>query len=127
MPRCVQARSSAGRVTRGVVPSLERASVEAWGEARREAQLATERKLAEQAARSIRPPDDGDVWLPSTTVALVLGISKTRVDQLARAERLPYTRRGVRRWFRRSHVEQIAAARALRFANLNMPTPGQSC
>ena len=50
----------------------------------------------------MRPPDDTDVWLDGPTVALMLGISTTRVSQLARRDRLPNTRRGRRRWFRRS-------------------------
>jgi len=74
------------------VPSLEQASVEAWAEEGRAAQVAAEARRTERETKSVTPPDDGDVWLTSTTVALVLGISTTRVDQLARADRLPYTR-----------------------------------
>jgi hypothetical protein len=44
--------------------------------------------------------------------ALLLDITRTRVGRLARIGRLPGTVRGGRRWFPRSHVEQVAAARA---------------
>ena len=98
-------RRPADRNTR----SLERESVEAF--ARRWRAVAEERAAWVPVQHG--PPDDGDVWLDARTVALMLEVSTTRVDQLARADRLPYTRHGVRRWFRRCHIEQIAAARAL--------------
>ena len=60
-----------------------------------------------------KPPDvEGDVWLDAVATALVLRLSPTRVNQLAAEVRLPFTEAGRRRWFRRSHIEHIASARA---------------
>ena len=93
-------------------PSLRRGAVLAFGEERA-------RVLAMRAERSARsrasePPEDGFVWLDTATVALLLGLSDSRVRQLARRGSLPYTQRAKRRWFRRDHIEVIAAARAAR-------------
>jgi hypothetical protein len=63
------------------------------------------------AASKVGPPVGGDVWFDTRTTALVLGISVTRVGQLARCGRLPCTDIAGRRWFRRSGSECIAAAR----------------
>lgn len=68
------------------VPTLEPESVEAWAEARWIAASAARAKRQERLARSGQP-GDGDMWLTATTVALVLGLSMTRVDQLARPVR----------------------------------------
>lgn len=96
------------RVAHRTTPSLSRRSVEQWREAR------VQRKLVrEQRRRPSAPPDDGNVWLDSRTAGLVLGIGASRVRQLAESERLPGVRRAGRWWFRRDHVEQVAAARAL--------------
>ena len=111
--RHVQAGEIEQRAVDHALPSLSRESVERFGEQRRAELAATQDRRDARALRASGPPEDGEVWLNSVTTALVLGLSTTRVDQLARAERLPYTLRGRRRWFRRSHVEQIAAARAL--------------
>ena len=62
------------------------------------------------------PPNDGHVWLSASTAALVLGISRVRVCQLARADRIPHMRRRERLWFRRDLLEQYAAARVARRA-----------
>ena len=70
----------------------------------------TERVAGAQSL--IRPPDDGDVWLKSTTAALVLGFSPQYLGRLAAQERIPAVRRGPHWWFRRRDVEQQAAARA---------------
>ncbi|MDH2415271.1 helix-turn-helix domain-containing protein [Nocardioides sp. CER19] len=105
-------------------PSLDRASVLAWSEQWHRQQQAFERqrrlelkrrdRAREEAADLARPPQDGHVWLDATTTALVLGISRPRVGQLARAGRLPHTRVGRRLWFRRDLLEQTAAARRWR-------------
>jgi hypothetical protein len=98
-------------VTNRALPSLDRASVLSFAEA-----LTAERaaRVVSLPVRRTGPPDDGHVWLDTSTTALLLDISRTRVGQLARSGRLPGTVIGGRRWFRRSHVEQVAAARAFR-------------
>jgi hypothetical protein len=101
------------------LPSLKRSSVEAFKAeyvsqvrdreetARARAAAAAERQVA------LGPPDDGHVWLDVATTALVLGVSRSRVAQLAATDRLPHWRSNTgRRWFRRDHVELVAAARA---------------
>jgi hypothetical protein len=102
------------------MPSIDRRSAEAYAEVWR-AQV--ERWCLQREQRSSGPPKDGQVWFGTTTTALVLGISTARVRQLARADRLPYTQRGARRWFSRTHVEQIAAARSVRNGR-NLGHPG---
>ena len=96
-------------VTTRALPSLDRVSVLRFAEAKAAERAA---KVVSRPVRPSGPPDDGHVWLDTSTTALLLGISRTRVGQLASSGRLPGTVRGGRRWFRRSHVEQIAAARA---------------
>lgn len=89
------------------LPSLERESVvEFAGE-----WAARKHRRAERTKLVAGPPDDGDVWLDMATAALVLGISRSRASQLALAERLPCTVRDGRRWFRRTDIENAAAAR----------------
>lgn len=58
------------------------------------------------------PLRDGHVWLNSQTAALLLGVGRTRVSQLAARGSLPHQRHGGRLWFRRDQIEQVAAARA---------------
>lgn len=101
------------------LPSLRRSSVEAfaleWG-AEQAAVQAQKRACAKR--RIERPewaaPDDGDVWLSTAEAALVLGLTKTGVRYRADQDLIPHERRGSRLWFRRDHVEQVAAARAFR-------------
>lgn len=88
-------------------PALSTESVLAWAEQHPK----RERKPKPRAASAA--PDDGLVWLPRSTVALMLGISTTRVAQLTAADRIPHQRRGHRTWYRRDHIEQLAAARAV--------------
>jgi hypothetical protein len=95
------------------LPSLDRSSVLTFAEAKAAKAKAAAEARANRPQRLTGPPDDGDVWLDARTTALVLGISLTRVGQLARRGRVPCTVVGGRRWFRRRHIEQIAAARAL--------------
>ena len=100
--------------TRGV-PSLKLASVEAaaatWSREQRERSARVERRAHR---RRNDPPYTGEVWLDSTTAALVLGLTANRVRQLAKAGRLPSTMTGTKLWFRRSDVERAAAARVFR-------------
>lgn len=103
---------------RGGPASLDRHSVQAFAQQR--AQLTTEtqreaiQRLEAQAERAAlsQPPRDGQVWLDAATTAIVLGLSVSRVKQLAAADRVPHQRQGRRLWFRRTDVEQLAAARA---------------
>jgi hypothetical protein len=98
-------------VTNRALPSLERSSVLGFAEGRAARARALARSRVPDPARDAGPPDDGDVWLDTATTALVLGISRTRVGQLARRGRLPCTEMAGRRWFRRSDVECAAATR----------------
>lgn len=100
-------------VTNRALPSLDRSSAMRFAETRAAAKTAAAEARTARPTRQSGPPDDGDVWLDTRTTALLLGISITRVAQLARRGRLPCTDTGGRRWFRRSHIEQIAAARVL--------------
>lgn len=97
------------RPRKGGRPSLDRASVEEWGEAWRTTRTAMNprREPADESA-----PNDGEVWLDATTAGLVLGCSSQYVNRLAVQERIPATRRGRRWWLRRWDVESYAAARA---------------
>jgi excisionase family DNA binding protein len=93
--------------------SIGRASVERFAREWQDEQAAARDRRAARVAAISGPPQDGQVWLDTNTTALVLGVSHSRVGQLARRERLPCVKRGRRRWFRRDHVEVIAAARAV--------------
>ena len=103
----IEKRSAATRV-----PSLARASVEEYAARHRQAVARRRQKEAQHTPVATGPPEDGQVWLDVTTTALVLGLSAGRVRQLAQRGSLPFTEHGSRRWFVRSHVEQVAAARA---------------
>ena len=94
------------------LPSLNRASVEAFAE-RWQRELAA--KQRPKRAPESGPPDDGDVWLDALTASLVVGVSRQYLGRLAVQGRLPAALdRGRRKWwFRRSHIEEYAAARAL--------------
>ena len=95
------------------VPSVSKASADAYAVVRAQEQA----ERAERAARRRpkgAPPDDEQVWLDTATAALVLGITANRVRQLADRGSLPSELRGHRRWYRRADIETAAAARALR-------------
>lgn len=99
------------RTANRALPSIDRASVVALVERR-----AAERRRAQETARlrasRTAPPDDGQVWLDVATTAELLGVSRARVTQMIRAEKMPATRRGHRWWVLRQHAENLAAARA---------------
>jgi hypothetical protein len=101
------------RPAQGSFPSLDLASVEAWAARRRE-QRAGQRPRSAPVDETA--PDDGDVWLDSSAAALVLGCTPQYAIRLAANGRLDAVRRGRRWWFRRSGVEQRAAARAFKSA-----------
>ena len=80
-----------------------------------------EQYLAEQVERERRrqrrtvgPPDQDHRWLRSTEVAEVLGISRSRVDQLVRDGRIPFTTNGKLRWYRGEDVTVLRKSRAFR-------------
>ena len=102
-------------VSNRAVPSLEFASVEAfkaeWNAKRARREAAKQEAAALQT--ELGPPQDGEVWLPTKVVAAMFGVSTSWVRDLARGGRLPhYTAPNGRRYFRRDHVERVAAARA---------------
>lgn len=96
------------------VPSLNRASVEAAGEAWRRQQSEREAARRTPRRRLNDAPADGQVWVDSRVAALVLGITANRVRQLAQAGRLPATMCGTKLWLRRDDVERAAAVRAFK-------------
>lgn len=98
------------------LPSISRSSAIAFGEEwrRRQSERHAQAQLRAQE-RLGGPPDAEHRWHPAKEVASMLGISRSRVDQLARADRLPFTRHRGRRWYRSDHIAMLAAAR--RFAS----------
>lgn len=100
-------------------PSVERASVERFAETWQRRQERRAERRERRAAPG--PPSDEHVWLDSQTAALLLGVGRTRVSQLAARGSLPHRRYAGRLWFRRDLVEQIAAARA--FARRSVQAP----
>jgi excisionase family DNA binding protein len=114
--RSGQIRSRPVRVGRHYRPTLDRASVEKFAAWWVPMNAERERRRAARVPRvpePIGPPDDDQVWLSLSTVALMLGCSEQWVGRLASRERIPAARRGRRWWFRRLDVEIYAAARAL--------------
>lgn len=95
-------------------PALSRVSVEEFAGEWAIRRAEKDRRVAQREARRSGPPDDEHVWLNPTTAALVLGISVSRLRQLAVDERVPFTQHGGRRWYRRDHAEQLSAARQAR-------------
>lgn len=97
------------------IPSLSRASVEAFAEQWKQEQAAKQRAKAVRPSTG-GPPDDGDVWLDSVTASLVVGVSTQYLGRLALQGRLPGALDKQRRkwWFRRRDIEDYAAERALR-------------
>lgn len=102
-------------VSNRAVPSLDLSSVQAFKaewDARRARREAAHREAAALQAE-LGPPQDGEVWLTTKVVAVMFGVSTSWVRDLAREGRLPHYRApNGRRYFRRDHVEQVAAARA---------------
>lgn len=124
----VQTLARAGRLeqrkTARKFPSIDLGSVHRLAlefeeeRTRREADRRTE-----AAARALwgMPPQDGQVWLTLDDVALMLGVTRNRVDQLTLADRIPHTRHGGRVWIRRTDAEIIAAARAFKARMAEVP------
>lgn len=113
--RLVEAGELAHRVAARRRPSIDRADAIAlqpvWAE-RQEARQQLEREPAEVRRPVTASPDDGDVWLSTTTTAIALGISPSAVRQRAQRGTLPHYRTATRLWFRRRDVETRAAAQA---------------
>jgi len=109
--RTVLVAAAAGEITQREVPrrfrSLEASSAQAWAAARQ----ARPPRLP-RTRRPMGPPPEPGVWLDTNTAAAVLGMSRTGVSLMARQERIAATRHGTRWWFRRDHLELVAAARA---------------
>jgi len=93
------------------LPSLDERQVRALATRRLvEEQRARDRKA--EAALRTRHPRDGYKWLTAAQVSRVLGISRVRVDQLARRGSIPFeVSPGGRRSFRADHVELVRRAR----------------
>jgi hypothetical protein len=100
-------RISRRKLAASYYPSINAPSVRAHA-AEREA----DRRVRDQRQRELeqrrQPPNDGEVWL-SASAAAVLGISRSRLWQRARAGRTPFTWKDSRMWFRRSDIETRAA------------------
>lgn len=117
----VQTLARAGRLEQRKVarkhPSINLESVHRLARELEEERVRREgAREAEAAARALRgkPPQDGQVWLSLDSVALMLGVTRNRVDQLTLAGRIPHTKHGGRVWIRRTDAEIVAAARAFR-------------
>jgi hypothetical protein len=101
-------------------PRCGRDSLLRWAAGARREQLDTarERQQHDEARARARaaqhPPSDGYVWINMDAAAAVLKVTRARVGQLTRADRLPHIRRGRRVYYRRDLIEQISAARAAR-------------
>jgi excisionase family DNA binding protein len=112
-PQTVLAAAKAGRIEQRHVPrgfpSISRASVETFAAEHQQRTREREQVVARQPVS--RPPDDPHTWLSSAETAQVLGISRRRVDQLAKRESLPFVQAGRRRWFRQDHIELVSHAR----------------
>jgi len=93
------------------LPSLDERQVRVLAAGRLvEEQRARDRK-AEAQLRTRHPPG-GYEWLTAAQVSRLLGISRVRVDQLARRGSLPFeVGPGGRRSFRADHVELVRRAR----------------
>lgn len=111
--RLVEAGELAHRVAARRRPSIDRAAAIAlqpvWAERQKARQL--EREPAEVRRPVTASPDDGDVWLSTTTTAIALGISPSAVRQRT-ARHTPHYRTATRLWFRRRDVETASAAQA---------------
>lgn len=111
--RTVLAAAKAGRIEQRQVPrgfpSLSRASVETFAEQWQ--QRAEKREVIGARRPASSRPDDDHTWLSSAETADILGISRRRVDQLAKRESLPFVQAGRRRWFRQDHIDLVKRAR----------------
>lgn len=117
----VQTLARAGRLEQRKVarklPSINLASAHRLAHELEEERAQREAmRQADAEARALwrKPPQDGQVWLSTEAVALMLGVSTVRVHQLLQADRIPHTRHGGRLWVRRTDAEIVAAARAFR-------------
>ena len=67
-----------------------------------------------EAEEQLRNPRQSE-WIKGIEAADILGISKTRVGQLALKDLLPWELSGRRRRYRRSQIEVISRARQIRW------------
>jgi predicted site-specific integrase-resolvase len=92
-------------------PSLDERQVRELA-ARRLVEDQRARDRAAEAVLRTRHPQDGHDWWTAREVSRLLGISRVRVDQLARRGSLPFqVAPGGRRSFRADHVELVRHAR----------------
>ncbi|WP_299056351.1 hypothetical protein [uncultured Nocardioides sp.] len=75
----------------------------------REAESAERERRRQQHGN---PPDLAHVWLDTTTVAAMAGLTVKWAQWMIREEQMPGTFHGGRYWVRREHAEVIVAARA---------------
>ena len=101
------------RVAARCKPSIDRSAASAfravWEERQRQRHDAKKERIASHRSKTA-PPDDGDVWVGTSTTALVIGITPSAVRQRAERGTLPHVRTASRLWFRRRDVEIAAAA-----------------
>ena len=102
------------------LPSVRRFSLEALIAVYAQEQRAAEERRTRRPATA--PPDDELVWLTMAEVALLLQITRPGVRYRVEQDLIPHVRIGRRVWFRRDHVEQVAAARAFRMRQTSTPS-----
>lgn len=92
-------------------PSLARSSVEEF-KALWTSRVSARAGAQQPAGRPASAPlDDQHEWLSTRQAAQVLGLSASRINQLARLEMLPATTRANRRWYRADHLRLLRNAR----------------
>lgn len=96
------------------VPSLHHESAKEWARRWRDGRDARAAAVDPKPESSSAPPDAEHTWLDTKTAALTIGVSPTWLVTLAAQDRAPHTHVGRRLWWRRDHVEIMAAARGLR-------------
>jgi hypothetical protein len=77
-------------VQSNALPALSRESVDRFAGEWAARRAEKERRRAQREARRSGPADDEHVWLKPSTAALVLGMSVSRLRQLAMDERVPF-------------------------------------
>ena len=100
--------------SRGESPSLSRAEVVQLAAARAAAAAERERRRATPEPVGPLPPDEENVWLPTSAAAVVLGCTEIALTGRATRGQVPCTVHGGRRWFRLDLLELLLRARAAR-------------
>lgn len=81
-------------------------AADVWSQRLHAAQAEREERLRTRPTNAA--PDDGQVWVTTSTAALALGLTRNAVGERIRAGTLPATLRGNRYWLRRDDVEAAA-------------------